>query len=179
MSAVLDRIEESSLIKWHTFSAVTPAAEMQHASSSSAITQDQVSRFLAIIKPHLSWAQEQVAPLSTYGKNWDGYNADPVHARALVISILLLASMKSTFDIGAPCVNPVRDGGVSLEWEKDNKYLEIECCPPNPFSQQHIANYLFDSHEGEIKSGPITEESAQALFEVLSLIFSKKQPFQP
>ncbi len=57
------------------------------------------------------------------GHNWDGNGAFPVNDVALLACWSLLCCLRRR---PKPFINPARNGGVQIEWETEQFYLEVE-----------------------------------------------------
>jgi hypothetical protein len=90
-----------------------------------ASTATQESRPEYLLK-NFEWAVRQIEPLFKLPSGWDGYGAERTDARLASFAIHYLAFLKGKYKVSSPIVSPTVCGGVNLEWDIDNKCLEIE-----------------------------------------------------
>lgn len=57
--------------------------------------------------------------------NWDSHGAPPVDTQRVIDAIKVLFSTMSS-DTEAPWVVPTTDGGIQLEWHREDEDLEVE-----------------------------------------------------
>ncbi len=66
--------------------------------------------------------------------NWDSYNSPPVNKKCINHTFTILRKIfewrtNSNEKLPAPFAAPLSNGGIQLEWEENNKYLEIDIEP--------------------------------------------------
>ncbi len=116
------------------------------------------------------WAERQIMPLADFRENWDGYNGAAPNEESMWNAIVFLACLKNAYcGIPEPHINPTRDGGISLEWETHDKYLEIE------FDSTSTFEYLFKNLTDKFRrAGKVSVGSmpAKDFFSDLNSIFA-------
>ena len=83
---------------------------------------------------HLSWleAAGRLEEISRLEPNWDSYGADPITKTAIERALELLNHLRQLMagvvgEAYLPLnIAPIADGGVQLEWQHQNRQLEIE-----------------------------------------------------
>lgn len=151
-----------------TSTMVKDPMERTHGNEPDASTiTEQTPEML--IERHKPWAREQLTVLEQYSENWDGYNAAIPSDEVILAAIGLLASLRAFFSVLEPTVNPIHDGGISLEWEMGSESLEIEI-------ESGKAIYLYKNRANQVRrSGCITAEDtevSEGLLLALKLMFS-------
>lgn len=73
---------------------------------------------------------QKIGKFSRLKENWDSYGAKPIDKECIDKSLKIieeLIKLKSTesFDIPNPFIAPLSSGGIQIEWERDERYLEI------------------------------------------------------
>lgn len=71
----------------------------------------------------LEYNLKKINEMYKFEEGWDGYDANPISKETLDLTKSLLKRIKMQ-----PEVFPVATGGIQLEYEKENNYLEIELC---------------------------------------------------
>jgi hypothetical protein len=71
----------------------------------------------------LEYNLKKINEMYKFEEGWDGYDANPISKEILDLTKSLLKRIKMQ-----PEVFPVATGGIQLEYEKGNNYLEIELC---------------------------------------------------
>lgn len=65
---------------------------------------------------------KKLREISKFGKNWNGYGADPIPETVLKKTEKILRGLKN---LPQPFISPIADGFIQLEWEVEGAYLEI------------------------------------------------------
>ncbi|HEV8370988.1 MAG TPA: hypothetical protein VGQ39_23780 [Pyrinomonadaceae bacterium] len=93
---------------------------------------------------------EIVRRLGNMDEGWDGYGSPSIPVRATIKANYIL-SLVSLYRMNEPHIAPVPGGGLQLEWDCDNRSLEIEVHP--------TGQYDFLIAEGEdIVVAPLTDK---------------------
>ncbi len=144
----------------------TPAVRLNQSKPSTTVTPDP-NKPDELVARWTPWAERLLLPLFHYSENWDGYNAAAPHFETMVTAAALLANLRAYFLTPEPHVSPTRDGGVSLEWEADSKYLEIEVDSPTTLT------YLYkDSAANRRQTDSFAEDAIpEEFFRVLQQMF--------
>jgi hypothetical protein len=71
---------------------------------------------------------ETVRRLGAMGDGWDGYGSPSIPVGTTIKAGYIL-SLISEYKTGSPHLAPVPGGGIQLEWDYDNRALEIEIHP--------------------------------------------------
>ena len=116
---------------------------------------------------------QRIGKLARLPENWDSYGARPVCKDSISRGVILLKELielRSTtgFEIPVPFVAPLSSGGIQIEWEKGEKYLELSIRSEPPSVTYFAAD--------QVKEGQLTLEgslrSASALKELISWFVS-------
>src|SRR5688572_1703788 len=75
---------------------------------------------------------ETVRRLGNMSAGWDGYGSPSIPLRATIAANYVL-SLVSQYRMNSPHIAPVPGGGVQLEWDYDNRSLEIEIHPSGQY----------------------------------------------
>ena len=95
-------------------------------------------------------AARQFQAIGRLSEGWDGGGASRPAASSLDAAWGLLVSLCSLGDFSKPHVNPTRAGGVQLEWESRDGYLEVEV------AADQTVNFFFRDDQRHIEeSGEI------------------------
>jgi hypothetical protein len=62
------------------------------------------------------------------GEGWDGYGSPSIPVGTTITTNYIL-SLASQYKLRPPHIAPVPGGGIQLEWDYDNRSLEIEIQP--------------------------------------------------
>jgi len=73
-------------------------------------------------------SMETVRRLGNMGEGWDGYGSPSIPVRTTIAANYIL-SLVSQHQVNSPHIAPVPGGGIQLEWDYDNRALEIEIHP--------------------------------------------------
>jgi hypothetical protein len=112
---------------------------------------------------------QRIGKLARLPENWDSYGARPVCKNSISRGVILLKELielRSTigFEIPVPFVAPLSSGGIQIEWEKGEKYLELSITSDPPTVEYFAAD--------KVKEGQLTLEgslrSASGLKELIS-----------
>ena len=68
---------------------------------------------------------DTVKRLGNMPENWDGFGSPSISVRATIATNYVL-SLISFLRMSAPHIAPVPGGGIQLEWDADDRSLEIE-----------------------------------------------------
>jgi hypothetical protein len=71
---------------------------------------------------------ETVRRLGNMPENWDGFGSPIIPMRVTTAASYML-SMVSLYMLTPPHIAPVPGGGLQLEWDRDNRSLELEVHP--------------------------------------------------
>lgn len=71
---------------------------------------------------------ETVRRLGNMGEGWDGYGSPSIPVRTTITANYIL-SLASQYKLRPPHIAPVPGGGIQLEWDYDNRSIEIEIHP--------------------------------------------------
>ena len=104
--------KQSTLIKYHTLPPET-------------------QRLKADLDGKMKEANAKLGEISHLMKGWDGYSAPPIRddskkATVKLLRNILLLIGKFNLKKLSPNIVPLPNGNLQLEWETDDKYLEIE-----------------------------------------------------
>lgn len=80
---------------------------------------------------------KKIGKFSKFADNWDSYGAKPIDKECIAQSLKVieeLIRLKSieSFKIPNPFIAPLSSGGIQIEWEENDRYLEITISPNNP-----------------------------------------------
>lgn len=92
---------------------------------------------------------ETVRRLGNMPENWDGFGSTSIPVRAAIATGYML-SLASQYTLMPPHIAPVPGGGLQLEWDRDNRSLELEIHPSGQME------FLVAEGE-EILVGPLSE----------------------
>lgn len=87
-------------------------------------------RRIITISP-LDFIKNDLRRLAALEHNWDTYGAPPINADILASVERFVTSLYAVIDFPKPTVVPCSNGGVQLEWNRDNKTLELEFESPD------------------------------------------------
>jgi hypothetical protein len=79
-------------------------------------------------------ASKKIGAFANYSENWDSYGAKTINKDCIIMGIKIikqLIDLKSSisFEIPTPFVAPLSSGGIQMEWEQGDRYLEISISP--------------------------------------------------
>src|SRR6476619_5448484 len=96
----------------------------------STVTSNQWSSVtpLVLVADWYVDSLETVRRLGNMGEGWDGYNSPSIPLKTTIAANYIL-SLVSQLRVWAPHIAPVPGGGIQLEWDSDNRSLEIEIHP--------------------------------------------------
>ena len=122
-------LSERDVIEWSPGATLPDSGMLVHSEPRvtvrlSNIQIEQLGRnehFGGWVRPTLEALDSklQLAP------NWDSHGALPIDKRRVFNAIRVLFSTMSS-DTEAPWVVPTTDGGIQLEWHREDKDLEVE-----------------------------------------------------
>lgn len=111
----------------------------------------------------LSKAFRKIGGMARLAENWDSYGAKPIDADCLSWAVFILKdliNLKPTadFEVPVPFLAPLSSGGIQIEWERGEKYLEVSIST-NPQSIDYFA--VDKAKEGQLTlEGPLRSKSA-------------------
>src|SRR5687768_16640191 len=82
------------------------------------------------IPPWWPLAEKQFQALLGLSKNWDGDGASAPDPKFVEAAKTLLRALIAERVFSKPHIYPTRSGGVQLEWERGERYFEIEVVSP-------------------------------------------------
>ena len=118
-------------------------------------------------------AFQRIGRFARFPENWDSYAAKAIDRECITRGVSIfkeLVKLKSVakVQIPAPFVAPLSSGGIQIEWEKGERYLEVSITPDPP-----SADYFATD---KAKEGQLTLEgslrSTSALKELLTWFVS-------
>jgi len=71
---------------------------------------------------------DTVRRLANMGEGWDGYGSPSIPVKTATKASYIL-SLISDYKVKSPHIAPVPGGGIQLEWDYENRALEIEIHP--------------------------------------------------
>jgi hypothetical protein len=90
---------------------------------SPTMTSANLEEEISMILP---WTYSQFEPLLQLVENWDGYGAAAPDQSSIKTAMNILARLKAVYHAAEPFISPTRTGGVSMEWEGENHYFELD-----------------------------------------------------
>lgn len=93
----------------------------------------------------LKKAAQQIQAMASLPDGWDGDGALRPDVHRLQSALSLLGDLAVFKGLPKPHINPSRNGGVQLEWEKDARYFEIELVG------ERAATYLFRDEDEKVE----------------------------
>jgi len=93
---------------------------------------------------------------------WDSYNGKPIDARAIE-SATQLVSRLSPEIFRAPAVAPLPAGGIQLEWEVDDRSLEVFILPTGDLELLIESPELGEVEHGGVVSLPLPSDTLERL----------------
>jgi len=121
------------------------------------------------IVPQLNQAFQRIGRFARFPENWDSYGSKAIDKECISRCVNIfkkLVKLMSTAEvqIPAPFVAPLSSGGIQIEWEEGERYLEVSI-NPDPSTVDYFAT-------DKAKGGQLTLEgslrSASALKELLT-----------
>ncbi|MBN2215958.1 MAG: hypothetical protein JW719_01145 [Pirellulales bacterium] len=88
---------------------------------------------------------KQLEAIASLPDGWDSYGAPAPDVNKLEAAGGLLFCLCVNSDLPKPYVNPTRNGGVQFEWEKDQRYFEIEVVG------ERAATYLYNDEVARVE----------------------------
>ncbi len=107
-----------------------------------------------------SWlraSQRKISELAQLTENWDSYGSPPIQPAAIEQASEALSCL-SFINLPPPQIFPVPGGGLQLEFEWDERELEIEFLPDGSIG------YLMVAENGEMREGSIPTGSKGDLY---------------
>jgi hypothetical protein len=104
-------------------------------------------------------AEKQFQALAALADNWDGDGASALDPKLVEAARKLLRALVAEQIFSKPHIYPTRSGGVQLEWERGERYFEIEVVSPTA-----VELYYVDGH------GEQVEKDVKGLAETASLL---------
>jgi hypothetical protein len=103
-------------------------------SYSNSMSEIQRSLLNWTLNTNYEEAFNKIGQFSSLGSNWDSYGSSSIDGNSVLNAIKLLKDIltiqkEEEFNVPAPFVTPLSDGGVQLEWEIGSKYLELSLMP--------------------------------------------------
>ncbi len=121
-----------------------------------AIRQRRVGEWLEL-------AREQLSAIADLVPGWDSHGGAPPCTHTIQGAWNLLLSLDETGVVPKPHIYPTPGGGVQLEWEADERYLEIELLSETEAEYFYSDTKLRTEFEGTLHEG-------ESLDELVSLI---------
>jgi hypothetical protein len=90
----------------------------------------------AVNVPKLLDVAREVDEIATLEPGWDGHDAPALSGLAASRAILLLLSLGDAADGAVPLpatVDPIADGGLQLEWDRDRLQNEVQVAPDGTY----------------------------------------------
>jgi hypothetical protein len=123
-----------------------PAIQHSLASKSAMSDMDERAVWVAAIR----WAMPLFECLQDYELNWDGEGAAIPTGNTSIFALSLLTFLRVYHRATEPDIAPIRDGGISLEWQHGDRCFEIEAGPGEK------AQFLYRSPDAESRRfGPV------------------------
>lgn len=102
-------------------------------------------------------AFQRIGRFARFPENWDSYGAKGISKDCIIRGVVILkelVKLRSTtrFEIPDPFIAPLSSGGVQIEWEKGERYLEVSITS-NPPSVDYFAT-------DKAKEGQLTLEGS-------------------
>lgn len=173
MTAVIDDRKLISEKEWvasphETSSAVTSArgttSEAPERIFGSTFTRtptrphEVTLRVGAPARVRLERAMEQMRGFDALDAGWDSYGAHLVHSDSVLQALRLLADVFSIReDITDPMIVPTSEGGIQLEWDRDDVHLELEVRPSLD------VDVYWERPDGETWEGPLQNNRSRLL----------------
>lgn len=132
---------------------VTPAGQSSTGAQRTTSPVVYTVPFSTTAAPWLRDALMEVNELTALAAGWDSYRARPVEASAAV-GVAMFLHDHSYHDLAAPQVVPMTDGGVQLEWHRDDVDFEIS------FSDDDPGVYIEDLRTGDVIEEPLSAAAA-------------------
>jgi len=151
-----------------TSSAVTPTrgttSEVPEKIFGSAFTPtptrpDEVTiRVTPSAQARLERAFREMQSFAVLDAGWDSYGARLVQSDAILQTLRLLAVVFNTReDIADPMIVPTSEGGVQIEWDRDDVHLELEVRPSLE------VDVYWERPDGETWEGPLQNSQPSLL----------------
>lgn len=104
-------------------------------------------------------AIQQMQGFGILDADWDSYGAHIVQSDAVLQAILLLAMVFNVReDLADPMIVPTSEGGVQLEWDRDDVHLEFEVKP------SRNVDVYWERPDGETWEGPLQNQRSLLRF---------------
>ena len=122
-----------------------PSHEWQSWAITEACTHETEITKIRSISQFLQ-ASQKIGRYSNYPENWDSYGGKAIDKDCIIMSskiIKQLIALKRSisFEIPSPFIAPLSTGGIQMEWEDGERYLEISI-NQNPL----IVDYFATDH---------------------------------
>lgn len=102
------------------------------------------------VQARLERVVEQMQALGVLDANWDSYGANVVQSDVVLQAVRLLAVVLDIReDITDPMIVPTSDGGIQLDWHRDDVHLEFEVRPSLE------VDVYWERPDGETWEGPL------------------------
>jgi hypothetical protein len=109
-------------------------------------------------KARLDGAIQQMETFGVLDADWDSYGAHVVQSDAVLQALRLLAVVfNAREDIADPMIVPTSEGGVQLEWDRDDVHLELEVKPSLD------VEVYWERPDGETWEGPLQNNQSSLL----------------
>ncbi len=115
------------------------------------------------IMAQLNQAFQSIGRFARFPENWDSYDAKAIDSECISRGVSIfkgLVKLRSVAEvqIPAPFVAPLSTGGIQIEWEEGERYLEVSITP-DPLSVDYFATDK--AREGQLTlEGPLRSTSA-------------------
>ena len=109
------------------------------------------------IKNRFNQAFQRIGGFARLPENWDSYAAKPIDRECIsrgvtIFKELVKLSSVAEVEIPTPFVAPLSSGGIQIEWEEGERYLELSITP-DPLSVDYFAT-------DKAKEGQLTLEGS-------------------
>lgn len=115
-------------------------------------------RVTPLARARLEGSIQRMQSFGVLGADWDSYGAHLVQPDAVLQALRLLAvAFNTREDIADPMIVPTSDGGVQLEWDRDDVHLELEVRPSLD------VEVYWERPDGETWEGPLQNDQSSLL----------------
>ncbi len=120
---------------------------------------DEVTiRVTRLAQARLERAIGQMQRFGVLDADWDSYGAHLVQSEAVLQALRLLAVVfNAREDIADPMIVPTSEGGIQLEWDRDDVHLELEVRPSLD------VEVYWERPDGETWEGPLQNNQSSLL----------------